>query len=178
MPLTHASHVLLITGPPGVGKTTIVRNVAASLTGLQAAGFYTDEIRVAGERQGFRAVTFDGQAQVMAHVDFGGPHRVGKYGVDIAVIDGLAESALAVTPDTGLYFVDEIGRMECLSHRFMAAMRGLLDSPKLLIATIGQRGGGFIAAVKERSDAELWKVTRENRDEVSARALDWLATHR
>jgi nucleoside-triphosphatase THEP1 len=36
---------ILLTGPPGCGKTTVVRHVADQLTDLRLAGFYTREIR-------------------------------------------------------------------------------------------------------------------------------------
>jgi nucleoside-triphosphatase len=72
------ARVLLITGRPGAGKTTVIRKVAASLSSRHVAGFYTEEIRGRAGRQGFRAVTFDGETRVISHVDLGGPHRVGK----------------------------------------------------------------------------------------------------
>jgi len=166
----------LITGRPGVGKTTIICAVAASLSrSHRLAGFYTDEIRVEGERRGFRAVTFDGRERVMAHVKFRGAQRVGKYGVDVEAIDALAESALAPAA-ADVYLVDEIGKMECLSTIFVAAMRRLLDSRSPLIATVGQRGAGLIAEVKRWRDVEVWEVTLATRDAIPARVLGWLAT--
>ena len=39
------AHALLLTGVPGVGKTTIVSKVAAGLSGRRNRGFVTDEIR-------------------------------------------------------------------------------------------------------------------------------------
>lgn len=167
-------HVLLITGSPGSGKTTVIRKVADALSGRRLGGFFTEEMRVRGERRGFRLATFDGQERVMAHVDFLGPHRVGKYGVDVSVIDALAESALAEEDDAEVYLVDEIGKMECMSPRFVAALRGLLDSGKPVVATIAQKGGGFIVEVKARKDVELWEVTRANRDGMPQEVLAWL----
>ena len=169
------THVLLLTGRPGVGKTTVIRKVAAGLAGRQLGGFYTEEIRVAGDRRGFSLTAFDGRQGVMAHVDFRGRERVGRYGVDVMVIDELAASTLGLSPDVGVYLVDEIGKMECLSPAFVKAMRALLDSPKSVVATIGARGGGFIAEVKAREDAETLVVTPDNRDELPDRVLAWLA---
>jgi nucleoside-triphosphatase len=164
----------MVTGSPGSGKTTVIRKVAAGLPGRRLGGFYTEEIRVRGERRGFRLVTFDGKESIMAHVDIRGPHRVGRYGVNVSVIDALAESTLAVKEGVDVYLVDEIGKMECLSPRFVTAMRALLDSPKTVVAAIAQRGGGFIAEVKQRKDAELWELTRENRDGLPEQVLAWL----
>jgi nucleoside-triphosphatase len=70
--------------------------------------------------------------------------------------------------------VDEIGKMECLSPAFVKAMRALLDSTKRVVATIGARGGGFIAEVKAREDAEALVVMPGNRDELPDRVLAWL----
>jgi nucleoside-triphosphatase THEP1 len=52
---------LLLTGSPGIGKTTVVRPLAERLP-LRLGGFYTEEIREAGGRQGFRAIAWLGRA--------------------------------------------------------------------------------------------------------------------
>ena len=169
-----SKHLILITGRPGVGKTTVIRRVADRLSGRALGGFYTEEIRVSGERHGFRLVTFDGRERVMAHVGIRGPQRVGKYGVDVSAIDELAEPALAAKEETEIYLVDEIGKMECFSQKFVSAMRALLDSPKRVIATIAQRGAGFIEEVKQRRDALVLEVTRESRDQCPEQILAWL----
>jgi nucleoside-triphosphatase len=81
------THILLLTGAPGIGKTTIIKKVAERFKGKRLSGFYTEEIREHGERRGFRLVIFDGQERVIAHVDFPRAHCVGKYGVDVAALD-------------------------------------------------------------------------------------------
>lgn len=164
-------HVLLLTGRPGVGKTTVVRAVARALAGRRLGGFYTEEIRAGRARRGFRLVTFDGRRAVMAHVDRRGEPRVGRYGVDVGVIDGMAADALAVSDAVDVYLVDEIGKMECLSPRFVAAVRALLDSDRPVVATVGERGGGLIAEVKRRADVEVWEITPQSRDAMPARVL-------
>jgi nucleoside-triphosphatase len=167
------ARLLLLTGKPGVGKTTVVRKVAASLAGRRIGGFFTREIRAGRERRGFQLVTFDGREWLIAHADIRGPHRLGKYGVDVAAVEAAATSALA-TGRGELYLVDEIGRMECLSPTFVAAVWKLLDSPATVVATVALRGDGVIAEIKQRPDTEIWTVTRENRDDMPARVLAWL----
>ncbi len=167
-------HVLLLSGVPGVGKTTVIRKVAEHLSSDRLAGFYTEEIREGGERRGFRLKTFDGSERAIAHVDFPKLNRVGKYGVDVAAIDGIAAAALAVNPDVTIYLVDEIGKMECLSQRFVEALCTLLGSNKTVVATIAVRGTGPIAEVKQRQDTLLWEVTRANRDTMPECVLEWL----
>lgn len=167
-------HVLLITGMPGVGKTTVVRRVADRLEPKGLRGFYTEEIREAGERRGFRLVSFDGTKRLIAHADFSKGFRVGKYGVDVQALDDAA-ALLQPDPAARVYLVDEIGKMECFSENFVAAMRVLLSGRTPLVATIGAHGSGFIAEVKKKPDCDLWQVTRHNRDELPARILEWLA---
>lgn len=169
------SPLLLLTGAPGVGKTTVVRRVASALSARRIGGFYTEELREQGERVGFRLVGFDGLSGVIAHVGLSGPHRVAKYGVDVAAIERLAESTLRPDSRRELYLVDEIGKMECLAPGFVAAMRLLFGCGAPLVATVAQRGGGFIEEAKHRADAELWEITSSTRDAAPERVVAWLA---
>ncbi|MEE9132968.1 MAG: nucleoside-triphosphatase [Gemmatimonadota bacterium] len=166
-------HVLLVTGAPGIGKTTVIRRVAAQLEGWRLNGFFTEEIREEGARRGFRLVTFDGRESVMAHVAIPKTHRVGKYGVDLAAVDDAAR-LLAPDPTAQAYLVDEIGKMECLSDRFVNAMRALLLGRTPVVATVGLRGGGFIGEVKRSKACLLWEVTPADRDQLPSRIVAWL----
>ncbi len=165
------STVLLLTGAPGIGKTTLVKRLAAQLAGRSIAGFYTEEMR-ANRRVGFKLIGLAGESGVIAQVDFASPYRVGRYGVDVAAIDRLSESNL--TLDSQIYLIDEIGKMECLSSVFVHRVEQLLGLGKTIVATVAKQGSGFIDQVKRWSGATLWEVTCGNRDELVERALAWL----
>jgi len=167
-------HVLLLSGVPGVGKSSVLRKVKQLLAGRPLRGFLTDEVRSArGQRLGFQIESFDGRGARLADISSRSPYRVGRYGVDLSALERIALPALALD-ERAVYLVDEIGKMECLSSAFVEAVMRLLDSGRPLIATVAQRGEGFIADVKRRPDAELWQVMRETRDELPARIIHWL----
>jgi nucleoside-triphosphatase len=168
---------ILLTGPPGCGKTTAVMKVVGALDKrLRMAGFYTEEIRTAGVRKGFRWQRLDGRTGTLAHVDIKGPHRVSKYGVDV---EGFEKDAVSVLdPDAravDLFVIDEIGKMECFSGKFVEALRRLLDSDRSLLATVAQKGSGLIREVKNHPDVELLHLSAASRDEVTQQAIDRLA---
>ena len=130
---------LLLTGRPGVGKTTLVRRVLEELNDVPATGFYTVEIRAGGRRLGFRAVTLDGQEAILAHVDIRSRHRVSRYGVDVAAFERVALPSLIPGLPTCLVVIDEIGKMECFSAAFRQAVLRILDADTPLLATIALR---------------------------------------
>jgi len=122
--------VYLLTGRPGTGKTSLIKQVAAKM-GDSAGGFYTEEIRSGGVRQGFRLVTLNGEAAILAHTDIHSPYRVSRYGVDIDSLDRVGVSALSqAARERSIVIIDEIGKMECLSDKFQKILKKILDSEK------------------------------------------------
>ncbi len=164
---------LLITGPPGCGKTTATRKVIDALSDLRLRGFVSQEMRKDGRRIGFELVGLGGFRATLAHVDFDSEIRVSRYGVDVDVLGLLVEAEMPLLPDeTDLYVIDEIGKIECFSEAFIQAMTDLLDSPVPVLATIAVRGRGFIEEVKQRPDIELIEVTNDNRDDLPAKIVE------
>ena len=161
---------LLLTGVPGIGKSTASLRLANMLTGKVLGGFVTQEIRARGERRGFRLQCFDGTEGRLAHVDFRGFPRVGRYGVDVRAFEAVIEKALA-PGSAELYLVDEIGKMECLSPLFRRLIIEILDAERPALATIALKGGGLIADIKRRADVQLVEITAANRDRVTGEIL-------
>jgi nucleoside-triphosphatase len=166
---------VLLTGPPGCGKTTVIRRVVEVLADLRTAGFYTQEVRERGQRVGFEIVGLGGQRCRLAHVHWRSHLRVGRYGVEPARLEPIIEAELGPSPDdVDVYVIDEIGKMECLCPAFVEAVRRVLDGPAPVLATIAMRGGGFIAEVKAREDVQLVAVDPANRDSLPDRLADGL----
>jgi len=108
----------LLTGRPGTGKTSLIKQVAAQMKG-KAGGFYTEEIRTRGIREGFRLITLDGEETILAHVSFHSPYRVSKYGVDSKTLEQVGVPALRrAAQQCDLVIIDEIGKMELFSTAF------------------------------------------------------------
>lgn len=156
----------LITGKPGVGKTTLVRKVVERMRSVPMAGFYTAEIRSRGSRLGFELQGLNGMRRTLAHVDIDSQYRVGKYGVDAAGFEEFLGTLDVLNPDVELIVIDEIGKMELFSNRFRSLVRDVLNSEKQLLATIALEGEGFVREVKQRPDVHLVEVTQVNRERL------------
>ncbi|MGB7294580.1 MAG: NTPase [Candidatus Aminicenantales bacterium] len=157
---------ILITGLPGVGKTTLIMRLCDTLKERSVAGFYTSEVRGEGVRKGFSLVSLDGRQSVLSHVETRSSFRVGKYGVDVKGFEDFLDSIDLEGSGVGLIVIDEIGKMECLSENFRRLISRLLDSGKIVIATIALKGEGFISQIKQRPDAQLYEITTKNRDSL------------
>ncbi len=157
---------LLITGLPGIGKTTLIKKLSQELKHLHPVGFYTEEIREEGVRKGFGLISLNGKRGLLSHKDIKSPYRVGKYKVDIEDFENFLDSVPFFDPLSRLIIIDEIGKMECLSDPFKNLLKKIFDSGKLVIATIALKGSGLIAETKERQDIQLFEMTKHNKDSL------------
>lgn len=165
---------LLLSGRPGVGKTAVIRKIASKL-GDAGGGFYTQELRDKRRRVGFEVNPLGGRAEVFAHVDFQTSYRVGKYKVDLDVLDNVGVRALEEALAEGrAVIIDEIGKMELFSKRFRQMVLQAMESACPVIATITLKDTAFTRKLKERPGVVLIQVTRENRDELPDKILEML----
>ena len=166
--------VYLLTGRPGMGKTSLIKQAVAGVKG-EAGGFYTEEIRSHGVRQGFRLVTLDGQEVILAHINIHSPYRVSKYGVDIDSLDRVGVSALHnAAQQYDLVVIDEIGKMELFSADFRRAVSQMIDSGKRILGTIMLNPNPWADAIKRQPQVNLVTVTRTNYQDVLEELLHWL----
>ena len=166
---------ILITGKPGVGKTTLIQKVVEKIE-LSCQGFYTREIRSnANRRLGFEIVTLDGKIALLAHVDHLTPHRLGKYFVNVdninRVIVPCIENAIE---QAELIIIDEIGKMELFSSLFRQVVFKALASPKKVLGTVTMANLLFVKKIKSRPDVILVELRRDNQREVYQYIVDSL----
>lgn len=159
---------LLLTGPPRVGKTTLVDQLAGDLreSGVPVRGFVTREIREHGRRVGFVAEGIGGGSAILAHAGFHAGPRVGRYHVDVAALEEVAIPALTQAGEDEVVVIDELGQMELFSDAFVRAVRHLFERDMTILATVHVKPHPVTDELKARADVEVVEVDQGNRTEL------------
>lgn len=159
---------------PGTGKTSLIKELVSN-SGIHAGGFYTEELRSEGVRQGFRLVTLDGQIAPLAHINIRSPHRVSKYGVDIHGLETIGVPAiLQAAGQSQLVVVDEIGKMELFSKVFKTAVLEIIESGRKVLGTVMLKSDPWVDILKQKPQVQLINVTQSNHHEVHEKIKEWL----
>jgi nucleoside-triphosphatase len=174
--MQSAKKNILITGQPGIGKTTLIKKLSDELREFQPVGFYTAEMRQQGIRKGFELVSLSGTTGILSHTDIQSPYRVGRYRVNIKGFENFLDSISFLAPSVRLVIVDEIGKMECFSDRFRTLVKKIFDSEKICVATIAVKGDIFIAEIKRRDDVAMYEINEANRDSLSQEIVKEIKT--
>ena len=176
--------ILLLTGSPGVGKTSVLLRIVESLKtkGCRVGGMLSREVQGMGGRVGFEILDLGtGRKGWLAHVRQEQGPRVGRYHVNVADLDGIGVEAIAdAVVNSDVVIIDEIGPMELHSQKFKEIVRKAALSAKLVVGVVHWKApDSLITEVQLRDDAEVHLVTLENRaklDElVSKEALNFLS---
>ena len=137
---------VFITGPAGVGKTTLVERVAKEVDrwGYLVGGVITKEVRRNGRRVGFKIIALDtGEEGTLASLR-GTSHLpgvpFGKYVVHVDELERVGVSAIMrALVEADLIVIDEIGPMEYKSDEFVKVVGEVLKSEKPLLAVVHRK---------------------------------------
>jgi nucleoside-triphosphatase len=155
---------IVITGMPGVGKTTMIKKLYMIFKEFNPAGFFTSEILENGDRVGFEVENLNGDRRVLAHINLKSKRSVGKYKVDIKGFEDFLQSMMQKEKKTGLYIIDEICKMECESKKFSKLINDLLNSDKPVVVTTPEKGAPLINEIKKRDDVRIFELTSSNHE--------------
>lgn len=163
------SRILLVTGSPGIGKTTVVQRAVEELVarGLKVGGMITREVRKGGTRVGFEIQDLStGRKGWLAHVDQPSGPRISKYRVNLEDVEEIGARAIQdAVLGSDVVVIDEIGPMELLSQPFRSSLMEAISNEKPILASIHHRARGpFVRNITNRSDVEIIEVTFDNRD--------------
>ena len=163
--------VLLLTGNPGVGKTTVLMKTVNALkeNGSCVSGIISREAREDGTRIGFEILDLsNGRSGWLAHVNPKSGPQVGRYRVNMDDLNSIGAQAITdAVANCAVVAVDEIGPMELFSAKFKDAVHKALESSKPVLAVVHWKARDkLINEAKSRKDAEAFTVTQENRNKL------------
>ena len=146
---------ILLTGRVQVGKSTALRKF------LEKSGLKADGVRTYWrDRDTLLIEPFEGGESMVAAVTDGEYRKAVpaafEYGAEIIENSGKRD----------IIVLDELGRLERCSERFMNAVFQKLKGEKRILGVIKKESNHFLDAVREMSNVTILEVTEENRDEI------------
>ncbi|WP_456383992.1 NTPase [Persephonella sp.] len=158
---------VVLTGRPGIGKTTVVKKVVSRFKG-DICGFFTEEIRdESGRRKGFVVVDVDGNRALLASKEGNSPYRVGSYSVFVEEFEKIALPQLERAIREKIpAIIDEIGKMELFSDRFELYVREIFSDDDIsTLATVPLKNiHPVVSWIKRLPQVLLIEVNYTNRD--------------
>lgn len=173
---TLQKRVLLLTGKPGVGKTTVLMKVVSRLKeqGYCVGGMISQETRKNNLRVGFKILDVNSdKSGWLAKINQKDGPQIGKYRVNIEDLDIIGVQAITYAiANCDIIAIDEIGPMELFSKKFKKATRKALESRKPVIAIVDWKAKDELTGeTKSSEDTETYTVTKENRNKMFALLL-------
>jgi nucleoside-triphosphatase len=172
--------IWLVTGPPGVGKSTAVSKAVLKLksAGVIVGGCTTSEQKSGGARVGFevRDLT-SGRTGELASVSSKFGPRVGRYRVNLTDLARVGAAGLEEAASRAeMIVVDEVGPMELVSPEFRRAAQRCLESGKPILAVIHERLDDDLLNEFRAKATRTFTMTVENRagvaDQLAAALLE------
>ena len=163
---------VLITGAPGVGKSTLIRRVLAELN-RPVFGFETKkETALADGEKGSPVYIYEvGKERRQSEENLAGWCEKRQNEVYKEVFDRYASKLRAPIPKGGIIVMDEIGTMESVSEEFRTAVMALLDGDVPVIAAVKHKDTPFLHGVRNHPKGICFHLTEENREELYGEVL-------
>jgi len=155
---------IIITGQAGSGKTLLVKRLSDVFKEFNPQGFLTIELKEEGLVTGLAVLSLAGESKILSHASLKLKKPAGKNKIDVKGFETFLTQAFSKDRKTGLFFIDEIGKVECQSKKFCRLVLELLNSDRPFIASMAEKGSSFIQDIKKRDDIRLVEIIPENRD--------------
>ena len=160
---------IFITGPPRIGKTTVVKKVMSLLTkkGYKAGGMFCPEIKKTGKRLGFEIIDILSRERgILAHINQSYGPRIGKYKVNLHDLSRIGVNAIKTAINQADYIViDELGPMELQEIDFQRKVIRALNSLKPVLGILHWKlRHPIIHMIQNRKDVLIKEITLQNRD--------------
>ena len=158
-----------LTGLPGSGKTSTLLKLVEMLEeeGKTVGGMVTEPIVENGRRKGLRIYNkMTGESGTLAHVDIESRYMYEKFGVDLTVLASIGVKALADAEEKAdVIIVDEVGKLEVESEKFVDEVKNVLDLDKPVILTLHKKSRNpLLQDIRKRDDIRILEVTPINRN--------------
>jgi len=173
---------ILITGPPRCGKTTLVSQISSELKemGKNTFGFITTEVKKGQKRIGFRAIDINSKNEcwLSRKTNKKTQYMVGSYNVFVDEFEQFLKKCFenfSIDNSNNLIIIDEIGKMELYSKKFISVISEIFKSNNSILATIGQKLRHPIKEMLlQMKDIKLCNLNRNNFDEIKSDLIQML----
>jgi nucleoside-triphosphatase len=158
-----------ITGLPNAGKTQALIKVIEMLEegDQKVGGMITEPITKDNRRVGFYVMDWlTKEKDILAHVDFESKIMVGRYKVNLDALEQVGVKAIESANDNcDIIIIDEVGRMEVESEKFVEIVKKVLEEDKPLILTLHKKSRNpLLQDIRRRDDVRILEVTPINRN--------------
>jgi len=172
--------IVLLTGRPGIGKTTVLRKAIGLLRdrGWVVGGMISSEIRRSGRRVGFEiSDLMSGDSGTLAHVELKSGPKVGKYRVNLEDLERIGVGAIhRALEEAEIVCCDEIAPMELSSLLFRRAVWEAVRSRKPFLATIHRAAQDpLIKEIKMEPEVKVLEVTVQNREMLHLEVVELIS---
>ncbi len=158
-----------ITGLPNAGKTQALVKVIEMLEEAEnkVGGMVTEPIIKNNRRVGFYVKDrITKEKDILAHVDHDSKIVVGRYKVNLDALERVGVTAIeTAAEECDIVIIDEVGRMEVESEKFVDIVKKILEEDKPLILTLHKKSRNpLLQDIRRRDDVRILEVTPINRD--------------